>query len=169
MGISGGCDARPFRHLGRGPGRSADLRHGRLYRAFAPGGHILRRGIRRFRVGHSAGHPRHAGRSGHGFGRPTHGQTRRGRPGHRLRHFGLLFRRLIGVAILLVLAEPISTFGLAFGEREYCALGILALTAVAQLSGKSMAKGLFPRASGCFWPPSALTRSTASPGSPLRT
>jgi putative tricarboxylic transport membrane protein len=57
---------------------------------------------------------------------------------------------LIGVLILLVLAQPISDFGLAFGEREYCALGILALTAVAQLSGKSLIKGLFSVAIGLF-------------------
>ena len=57
---------------------------------------------------------------------------------------------LIGVFILLVLAQPISDFGLAFGEREYCALGILALTAVAQLSGKSLTKGLFSVVIGLF-------------------
>jgi len=57
---------------------------------------------------------------------------------------------LIGVFILLILAEPISRFGLAFGEREYCALGMLALTAVAQLSGKSLLKGIFSVGIGLF-------------------
>ena len=60
------------------------------------------------------------------------------------------FGGIVGVVILLVLAEPVSSLGLAFGEREYCALGILALTAVAQLSGKSMAKGLFAAGIGMF-------------------
>lgn len=57
---------------------------------------------------------------------------------------------MAGVAILAVLAKPISIFGLAFGEREYFALGILALTAVAQLSGASFIKGVFSVAIGLF-------------------
>ena len=57
---------------------------------------------------------------------------------------------IFGVILLLLLAKPISKFGLAFGEREYLALGILALTAVAQLSGTSLAKGLFAACFGLF-------------------
>lgn len=57
---------------------------------------------------------------------------------------------LFGVALLAVLAKPVGIFGLAFGEREYLALGILALTAVAHLSGASFIKGVFSVAIGLF-------------------
>ena len=57
---------------------------------------------------------------------------------------------LAGVVMLAVLAKPIGILGLAFGEREYFALGILALTAVAQLSGASFIKGVFSVSIGLF-------------------
>jgi putative tricarboxylic transport membrane protein len=57
---------------------------------------------------------------------------------------------IVGAFVLLVLAKPVSTFGLAFGEREYFALGVLALTAVAQLSGTSFARGVFAACIGLF-------------------
>ncbi|MCF8043636.1 MAG: tripartite tricarboxylate transporter permease [Desulfarculaceae bacterium] len=57
---------------------------------------------------------------------------------------------LAGVVMLAVLAKPVGIFGLAFGEREYLALGILALTAVAHLSGASFIKGVFSVAIGLF-------------------
>lgn len=52
--------------------------------------------------------------------------------------------------ILIVLAYPISQFALSLGPREYSAIAVLALTAVASLSGGSFLKGALACLIGLF-------------------
>lgn len=52
--------------------------------------------------------------------------------------------------ILIVLAYPISQFALSLGPREYCAIAVLALMAVASLSGGSFLKGAIACLLGLF-------------------
>ncbi len=48
---------------------------------------------------------------------------------------------LFGLLMLIVLTEPLSRFALLFRPTTYCALGILGLSIIASLSGKSLLKG----------------------------
>lgn len=57
---------------------------------------------------------------------------------------------IISVFVLALVSKPIAILGLAFGEREYFALGVFALTAVAHFSGKSMSRGLLAAGIGIF-------------------
>lgn len=52
--------------------------------------------------------------------------------------------------ILILLAYPISQFALSLGPREYCAIAVLALMAVASLSGGSFLKGTLACLIGLF-------------------
>ena len=54
----------------------------------------------------------------------------------------------ISVAGLMVLAVPLSEFGLRFGPPEYCILMLVALTAVGMIGGGSMLKSLIMAALG---------------------
>jgi putative tricarboxylic transport membrane protein len=60
------------------------------------------------------------------------------------------FGGIISVLVLALVSKPIGILGLAFGEREYFALGIFALAAVAHFSGKSLPKGLLAAGIGVF-------------------
>jgi putative tricarboxylic transport membrane protein len=48
---------------------------------------------------------------------------------------------LVGLAMLILLTEPLSRLALAFRPTSYFALGILGLSVIASLSGKSLLKG----------------------------
>ncbi|MEE8439333.1 MAG: tripartite tricarboxylate transporter permease, partial [Micropepsaceae bacterium] len=48
---------------------------------------------------------------------------------------------LVGLAMLVLLTEPLSRLALAFRPMSYFALGILGLSVIASLSGKSLLKG----------------------------
>ena len=48
----------------------------------------------------------------------------------------------VGLAMLIFLTEPLSRLALAFRPTSYFALGILGLSVIASLSGKSLLKGL---------------------------
>jgi putative tricarboxylic transport membrane protein len=48
---------------------------------------------------------------------------------------------LVGLAMLVLLTEPLSRLALAFTPASYFALGILGLSVIASLSGKSLLKG----------------------------
>jgi putative tricarboxylic transport membrane protein len=54
------------------------------------------------------------------------------------------------VIVLALVSKPVAILGLAFGEREYFALGVFALAAVAHFSGKSLSKGLLSAGIGIF-------------------
>ena len=54
------------------------------------------------------------------------------------------------VIILALVSKPIATLGLAFGEREYFALGVFALSAVAHLSSTSFTRGMLSAGVGLF-------------------
>lgn len=56
----------------------------------------------------------------------------------------------LSVVILALVSKPIAVLGLAFGEREYLALGIFALSVVAQLSSSSFTKGVLAAGIGLF-------------------
>ena len=49
---------------------------------------------------------------------------------------------LFGLAVLVLLAEPLSNVALAFTPQAYCALGVLGLSVIASLSRESLVKGL---------------------------
>ena len=49
---------------------------------------------------------------------------------------------LFGLAVLVLLAEPLSNVALAFTPQAYFALGVLGLSVIASLSRESLAKGL---------------------------
>src|SRR5688500_8422901 len=49
---------------------------------------------------------------------------------------------LFGLAMLVLLTEPLSRLALAFTPTSYFGLGILGLSVIASLSGKSLLKGL---------------------------
>ena len=49
---------------------------------------------------------------------------------------------LVGLAMLILLTEPLSLLALAFRPMSYFALGILGLSVIASLSGKSLLKGV---------------------------
>ena len=57
---------------------------------------------------------------------------------------------VVSAAALMLLSYPIADFALAFGPREYFALAIFALTAMAALSGGSFARGLLSGFIGLF-------------------
>jgi len=50
---------------------------------------------------------------------------------------------LFGLAVLALATGPLARFALAFTPPAYFALGVLGLSAIAGLSGRSLAKGLF--------------------------
>ncbi len=50
---------------------------------------------------------------------------------------------LFGLAVLVVATEPLARFALSFTPPAYFALGVLGLSVIAGLSGKSLLKGLF--------------------------
>lgn len=56
----------------------------------------------------------------------------------------------LSAVALMVLAYPIADFALAFGPREYLALVVFAMTAMAALSGGAFLKGLFSGFIGLF-------------------
>lgn len=49
---------------------------------------------------------------------------------------------LFGLAMLVLLTEPLANVALAFTPMAYCALGVLGLSVIASLSGESLLKGL---------------------------
>ena len=49
---------------------------------------------------------------------------------------------LFGLALLVVMTEPLSRVALLFKPMSYCALGVLGLSIIASLSGGSLLKGL---------------------------
>lgn len=49
---------------------------------------------------------------------------------------------LVGLAVLVLLAEPLSRVALAFTPNAYFALGVLGLSVIGSVSGESLAKGL---------------------------
>jgi putative tricarboxylic transport membrane protein len=49
---------------------------------------------------------------------------------------------LIGLAVLVLLAEPLSSLALAFTPTAYFALGVLGLSVIGSVSGDSLVKGL---------------------------
>ncbi|MFQ3787788.1 tripartite tricarboxylate transporter permease [Halomonas sp. A29] len=57
---------------------------------------------------------------------------------------------ILASIVLILLAYPISQFALSLGPREYCAIAVLALTAVASLSGDSFLKGSLACLIGLF-------------------
>lgn len=78
--------------------------------------------------------------------------SRQGRPGIALGVATLssFLGGVLSAAALMLLSYPIADFALAFGPREYLALAVFALTAMAALSGGSFAKGLFAGCIGLF-------------------
>ena len=70
--------------------------------------------------------------------------NRRGRAGEAL---GIslvsgLVGGLFGLAVLVLFTEPLARVALAFTPAAYCSLGVLGLSVVASLGGKSLIKGL---------------------------
>ena len=57
---------------------------------------------------------------------------------------------ILSVLALALLSYPIASFALAFGPREYLALAVFALTAIASLSTSSVLKGVFSAMVGLF-------------------
>lgn len=57
---------------------------------------------------------------------------------------------ILSAVALMLLSYPIAGFALAFGPREYLALAVFALTAMAALSGGSFMKGLLSGFIGLF-------------------
>src|SRR5918992_529093 len=55
---------------------------------------------------------------------------------------------LFGLAMLILMTEPLSRIALAFTPTSYCALGILGLSIIASLSDRSLLKGLAAAAVG---------------------
>ena len=49
---------------------------------------------------------------------------------------------LFGLAMLILMTEPLSRIALAFRPTSYCALGVLGLSIIASLSERSLLKGL---------------------------
>jgi putative tricarboxylic transport membrane protein len=49
---------------------------------------------------------------------------------------------LFGLAMLILMTEPLSRLALAFKPTSYCALGVLGLSIIASLSDRSLLKGL---------------------------
>ena len=49
---------------------------------------------------------------------------------------------IVGLAVLVLLAEPLSRLALAFTPNAYFALGVLGLSVIGSVSGDSLAKGL---------------------------
>ena len=49
---------------------------------------------------------------------------------------------LFGLAMLVLMTEPLSRIALAFKPTSYCALGVLGLSIIASLSERSLLKGL---------------------------
>ena len=56
----------------------------------------------------------------------------------------------LSIIVLALVSFPIASFALSFGPREFLALAVFALTAIANLSGPSMLCGLFSAALGLF-------------------
>ena len=54
------------------------------------------------------------------------------------------------VIVLALVSFPIANFALSFGPREFLALMVFALTAIANLSGPSILRGLFAASLGLF-------------------
>jgi len=54
----------------------------------------------------------------------------------------------LSVIVLALVSFPIASFALSFGSREFLALAVFALTAIANLSGPSLLRGLFSAALG---------------------
>ena len=55
---------------------------------------------------------------------------------------------LFGLAVLVLLAEPLSTLALAFTPPAYFALGVLGLSVIGSVSGDSLTKGLIAALAG---------------------
>jgi putative tricarboxylic transport membrane protein len=78
--------------------------------------------------------------------------SRQGKPGIALGIATLssFLGGMLSAIALMLLSYPIADFALAFGPREYLALTVFALTAMAALSGGSFLKGLFAGFIGLF-------------------
>ncbi|WP_366552662.1 tripartite tricarboxylate transporter permease [Aquibaculum sediminis] len=78
--------------------------------------------------------------------------SRQGKPGIALGIATLssFLGGVLSATALMLLSYPIAEFALAFGPREYLALVVFALTAMAALSGGSFLKGLFAGFIGLF-------------------
>lgn len=81
-----------------------------------------------------------------------HAMSRQGKPGIALGIATLssFLGGALSAVALMVLAYPIADFALAFGPREYLALVVFAMTAMAALSGGEFLKGLFAGFIGLF-------------------
>ena len=58
---------------------------------------------------------------------------------------------LFGLLVLVVATKPLAMVALAFTPMAYCALGILGLSVIASLSGKSLLKGLMAAVLGLMF------------------
>lgn len=78
--------------------------------------------------------------------------SRQGKPGIALGIATLssFIGGVLSAVALMLLSYPIADFALSFGPREYLALAVFALTAMAALSGGSFLKGLFSGLIGLF-------------------
>lgn len=59
-----------------------------------------------------------------------------------------VFGSLLGIAAMLLLAQPLATFGLLFGPPEFAALAVLGLATVGILTGGAPAKGFLSVTAG---------------------
>ena len=82
---------------------------------------------------------------------------------------------MFGLAVLVLLAEPLSSVALAFTPTAYFALGVLGLSVIGSVSGDSLVKGLMAALLGLMIssigtdPVTGVSRFTfGSPGSALR-
>lgn len=68
--------------------------------------------------------------------------TRKGYPGKALGYSltASTIGGFFGIAVLMLLSQPLAEFALRFGAPEYFALGVFGLTAVASLSSKKLGK-----------------------------
>lgn len=57
---------------------------------------------------------------------------------------------LIGLTILILIAQPLANIALKFGPAEYFALGIFGLSIITSLSGKAISKGIIALCIGFF-------------------
>jgi putative tricarboxylic transport membrane protein len=70
---------------------------------------------------------------------------------------------ILGTAVLIVVAEPLARLALRVGPVELAALTLLALTFIAALSGRSLARGLAAAFSGILVAMVGIDAETATP------
>ncbi|MDP4796867.1 MAG: tripartite tricarboxylate transporter permease [Rhodospirillales bacterium] len=77
--------------------------------------------------------------------------------------YSSVFGDIISTLVLIALAKPLATFALKMGPLEMTSVMIFALTFIAALSGKSMAKGLIAGIFGIFLATVGLDPESATP------